>query len=188
MLSLLDKTEEYTFPNLTTGDVVMNTVIAPKMYRTRKASYNDCREAIKDFKFKSMSEYQTWLESSNCKDIFYKYPAQSYANSGWVSTRDFLSMTDAEYRQLKVERGRMVGTQHGYKSAKKYKKAEKSKPVVSDVQKVEPKSSEPSFSEVIYSLCKQGVPDHIVKVVFNSYNPTFQDLKTLCEDLIALRK
>ena len=72
MLSLLDKTEEYTFPNLSTTDVVMNTVVAPKVNRTRKASYNDCREAIKDFKFKSMAEYQSWLATSNCGDIFYK--------------------------------------------------------------------------------------------------------------------
>jgi hypothetical protein len=119
VLSLLDKTEEYTFPNLSTTDVVMNTFVAPKVYRTRKASYNDCREAIKDFKFKSMLEYQTWLDTSNCSDIFYKSPAQSYANNGWVSTRDFLSMTEEEYRQLKSERGRWVGTTHSSKPRKK---------------------------------------------------------------------
>ena len=186
MLSLLDKTEEYTFPNLSTTDVVMNTVVAPKVYRTRKASYNDCREAIKDFKFKSMAEYQTWLDTSNCSDIFYKCPAQSYANNGWVSTRDFLSMTEEEYRQLKSERGRWVGTTHSSKPRKK--SAPKATKIETKVETKVADKNEPTFTEVIYSLCKQGVPDHIVKVVFNSYNPTFQDLKDLCQELIILRK
>lgn len=182
---LLDKTEDYVLPNLLTTDVVMNTVVSPKSpYRTRKASYDDCREAIKDFKFKSMTEYNAWLETSNCQDIFYKYPAQSYLGKGWVSTRHFLSMSDTEYHQLKVERGRMVGNAHK-KSTKKTSVAKtESKAPVAPKQNAE---NQPSFSQVIHTLCKQGVPDHIVKVVFDSYKPSFQDLKQLCTELIALK-
>ena len=91
-------------------------------------------------------------------------------------------MTDAEYRQLKSERGRWVGTTHTKKTVKK------SAPKVTKAETKVVTSNEPTFTEVIYSLCKQGVPDHIVKVVFNSYNPTFNDLKDLCQELILLRK
>ena len=172
MQVLLQKLEDYNLPNLSTTDVVMNTVVAPKVYSTRKASYDDCREAIKGLGLKSMKDYSAWLESSNCQDIFYTYPQQSYRGKGWISTKHFLSLSDEEYTMLKQERGRQVGTT--VRTKKTTKPVAKAK-------------NQPSFTEVIQSLCKQGVPDHIVKVVFDSYNPSFQDLKDLCKELIALR-
>jgi hypothetical protein len=95
-------------------------------------------------------------------------------------------MTEEEYRQLKSERGRWVGTTHSSKPRKK--SAPKATKIETKVETKVADKNEPTFTEVIYSLCKQGVPDHIVKVVFNSYNPTFQDLKDLCQELIILRK
>jgi hypothetical protein len=174
---LLQKLEDYNLPNLSTTDVVMNTVVAPKVYSTRKATYDDCRDAIKGLGFKSMKDYNTWLESSNCQDIFYVYPQVSYRGKGWISTKHFLSLSDEEYKMLKQERGRQVGSQTGRIN----------KTTKSTVKPVAKAKNQPSFTEVIQSLCKQGVPDHIVKVVFDSYNPSFQDLKELCQELIALR-
>lgn len=176
MQVLLSKLEDYNLPNLSTTDVVMNTVVAPKVYRTQKASYDDCRDAIKGLGLKSMKDYNDWLTSSNCQDIFYIYPQVSYRDKGWVSTKHFLSISDEEYTKLKQERGRQCGS-------KVYTK-KTTKPTAKPTAKAK---NQPSFTEVIQSLCKQGVPDHIVKVVFDSYNPSFQDLKELCQELIAFR-
>ena len=69
--------------------------------------------------------------------------------------------------------------------ARLYREAQQ---VVEEAQTVGTKKPIASnFTETIINLYKYGVPDHLVKGVYESLNPTFDDLKALCDELIAQR-
>lgn len=179
--------------NLPLENVVQETGKIVKPYKD-KVSYDSARMVIKSMAFKSLTEYRNWLRNSDVETqkLFYIYPEHSYSGKGWVSTSHFLSRSDEAMKQYQIEQGRKLGLSGvGAKARKKNAELSRTSAVAvkeNVVPQATPKvDSQPSIMEIIVALFKHDVPDHVVKAVFDSQKPSFDDIKGICAELISLR-
>gem|GEM_PF-1016456 len=89
------------------GDFLGTNYIAPKNREFK--TFEEAREFIKKYKFKSIQEYFTWARSEDKPNDIPGDPADTYKNKGWTNWGDFLGHNyiahgNREYRSFEEAR------------------------------------------------------------------------------------